>query len=107
MRSTREVMLKLREVRKKRGIKMEQLAQELNVAVKTAYGWENGQANPSLDVFVRICRFYGIKDIMALFDGRDAKTDEETERRALWDAYNAHPDMKQAVDILLDRKCRK
>lgn len=110
MKSTYDVMQKLRTIRKKRGLKVSDVVQELHsygieVAVKTFYGWEGGQANPSLQAFIALCSIYGVKDILQLFDEESNKSDEGVQMHMLWDAYRKHPDMQQAVQKLLDLKC--
>lgn len=109
MKSTYDVMQKLREIRKKRGLRVEHVVQELHeydidVAVKTVYGWEGGQANPSLQAFIALCSIYGVKDILQLFDDESDKSDEGVQMHVLWDAYRKHPEMQLAVKKLLDLK---
>ena len=109
MKSTYDVMQKLKAIRKKRGLKVSEVVQKLNsygvdVAVKTVYGWEGGQANPSLQAFIALCSIYGIKDILQLFDEESNKSDEGVQMHMLWDAYRKHPDMQLAVEKLLELK---
>lgn len=43
---------------------VERLGDEsVNIAVKTLYGWESGQALPRLDVFLALCQVYDVRDI--------------------------------------------
>ena len=96
MKSTYEAMQELREIRKKREIKMAQVVKHLHengidVAEKTVYGWESGQANPSIQVFMLLCRFYGVADIHQLFADEENQTDEGVRMHMLWDAYRKFP----------------
>ena len=43
----------------------------LDVAPKTIYGWESGQANPSADMLLTLCEMYNITDILAAFGFSD------------------------------------
>lgn len=78
----------------------------LEVAPKTIYGWESGQANPSADMLLTLCEMYHINDILGSFGyrGNEDFYVSPTER-TLVEAYRAHPELQEAVEILLG--CRK
>lgn len=78
----------------------------IEVAPKTIYGWESGQANPSADMLLTLCEMYDIKDILAAFgyDGNENFHVSATER-TLIESYRAHPELQEAVQILLG--CRQ
>lgn len=39
----------------------------MEVAPKTIYGWESGQANPSADMLLTLCEMYNITDVLSVF----------------------------------------
>lgn len=50
---------RLEELRKKRGIKQEELAEILEVSRQTVGSLENGRYNPSIILAIKIARFFG------------------------------------------------
>ena len=46
---------RLREIRKKNGLKQEQLADKMRVALKTVQNWEQGKALPPFEVVIKLC----------------------------------------------------
>lgn len=108
MQSTYEVLQKLKNLRKQRKIKIESVVDYLQkngieVAVKTVYGWENGQASPSVQAFIALCSFYEIKDVLSLFFNENNVNDDKIEIYTLWNDYQSHKEMQEAIDKLLDR----
>ena len=71
-------------------------------APKTIYGWESGQANPSADILLTLCDLYNITDILEAF-GYDSNENFHVtpEERTIIEAYRAHPEMHEAVSVLL------
>jgi len=51
---------RLEELRKKRGIKQEELAEILEVSRQTVGSLENGRYNPSIILAIKIARFFGM-----------------------------------------------
>lgn len=58
----------LRELRTEKGLTQEQLAEKLNVSIRTVSRWENGNNMPDLSIVVELADFYDI-DIRELFNG--------------------------------------
>lgn len=75
---------------------------DIDVAPKTIYGWESGQANPSADMLLILCEMYNITDILSTF-GYTTTEDFHinSNERALIESYRNHPELQEAVDILL------
>lgn len=75
----------------------------LAVAPKTIYGWESGQANPSADMLLTLCEMYNITDILSAF-GYTKNNDfhATASERELIEAYRKHPEMQEAVNVLLE-----
>ena len=76
--------------------------QNLPFATKTIYGWESGQANPSADILLTLCDLYNITYILEAF-GYDSNENFHVtpSERTIIEAYRAHPEMHEAVSVLL------
>ncbi len=101
----------LKEYRKKNHYSVNDVAlmlreRSLEVAPKTIYGWESGQANPSADMLLTLCEMYHITDVLSSFgyNGNENFYVSPAER-VLIESYRAHPELQEAVEILLG--CRK
>ena len=64
---------KLEEIRKKRGITQEELANVLEVSRQTIGSLENGRYNPSIILAFKIAKYFGltIEDIFIYKDGEE------------------------------------
>lgn len=78
----------------------------LEVAPKTIYGWESGQANPSVDMLLTLCEMYNITDVLSVFGyaGDESYFHITASERALIESYRSHPEFQSAVNKLLDLK---
>lgn len=76
----------------------------IEVAPKTIYGWESGQANPSADMLLTLCEMYNITDILTVFGYKedDSYFHVTPSERALIESYRKHPELQKAVNKLLD-----
>ena len=76
----------------------------LEVAPKTIYGWESGQANPSADMLLTLCEMYNITDVLTVFGYTkdDSFFHVTPSERALIESYRNHPELQSAVNKLLD-----
>lgn len=68
MTTTDKIARTLKQLRHDRAMTVNDVVKRLgdesvNIAVKTLYGWESGQALPRLDVFIALCRVYDVRDI--------------------------------------------
>ena len=61
---------RLEELRKKRGIRQEDLAQALGVSRQTVISLEKGKYNPSLSLAFRLARYFAMP-IEEIFDDSD------------------------------------
>ena len=80
----------------------------MNVAPKTIYGWESGQAQPSADILLTLCEIYNIPNILSAFGYESENPDDlqpTSHEYDLLKAYRSHPNLQEAVDILLG--CRR
>ena len=69
----KEIMQKLRKVRKSKDITIDELyhfllENNVQVAKKTVYGWDSATTTPNVKTFLLICKFYGIKDVYSLLE---------------------------------------
>lgn len=75
----------------------------MEVAPKTIYGWESGQANPSADMLLTLCEMYNITDVLSVFGYKDDDFFHVTaSERALIESYRNHPELQKAINKLLD-----
>ena len=57
-----EMCERIREMRKKKGLKQAQMALKLGVKTTTVTSWETGLRNPSETIIVSICREFGVNE---------------------------------------------
>ena len=108
MRNITEVMQILKDIRRKKAISVQQVADYIykevgiRISVKTVYGWENASSKPDVICFVAMCNLYSIRDIQELFTEDNKPLDIDImSRDNLYKAYVARPDMQEVVHILL------
>lgn len=98
----------LKEYRKKNHFSVNDVSlmlqeRSLNVAPKTIYGWESGQANPNADMLLTLCEMYNITDILSVFGYTEEDSFQITSaERVLLEAYRKHPEFQPAIHKLLD-----
>ena len=63
---------KLYELRKKKGLSQEQLAEHLGVSRQAVSKWESGQSVPEYDKLIAVSRYYGISLDRLMKDEEDA-----------------------------------
>ncbi|MBR1848286.1 MAG: helix-turn-helix transcriptional regulator [Lachnospiraceae bacterium] len=77
------------------------------VAEKTIYGWESGQTQPDADTLLKLCKIYGIPDVLTEFGYVKVSPDmlHLTEREEeLVRKFREHPELHEAIEKLLDIK---
>ena len=100
----------LKEYRKKRNYSVEDVAlfleeHSIHAATKTIYGWESGQSQPSADVLLTLCEMYKIENILSTFGYSDKEDFQlSSQERALIKSYRAHPEVQNAINILLQHR---
>ncbi|MDE6214266.1 MAG: helix-turn-helix domain-containing protein [Lachnospiraceae bacterium] len=69
----------LKDLRKKKGLTQEQLAEHFNVSSRTVSRWETGSNMPDLSILIEIADFYDV-DIREIIDGerKSENMDNET-----------------------------
>lgn len=74
----------------------------IEVAPKTIYGWESGQASPSATMLLALCEMYNITDVLSVFGYSERETFYLTKaEQTLIEAYRKHPELHEAANILL------
>ena len=51
-------MLNLKDFRLKKGLKIKEVAQSLNVTRVTIWNYENGKRTPNIDVLIKLAKIY-------------------------------------------------
>lgn len=74
---------KLQELRRKKGLTQEQLAQKLYVSRTAVSKWESGRGYPNIDSLQDIARFFGLT-VDELISGEALSADEKPCRDLLW-----------------------
>ena len=81
-----DISAKLKELRAKKGLSQERVAEQLYVSRQAISKWENGEALPDMENLVAISKFYGVSiDYILGADeesGRDKKPESESESSA-------------------------
>ncbi len=97
----------LKEYRKKNNYSVKDVSlflgeHSIKVSPKTIYGWESGQAQPNADTLLTLCEIYNIQNILTAFGyNNDDDFHLSSQERALIKSYRAHPELQEAVNILL------
>ena len=98
----------LKELRKQNSLTVHDVVLKLsdksiNVADKTLYGWESGQAQPDVDTLLILCEIYQVDDILSTFGYKENLTINATEyEKKVISALREHPEMVPAINKLLD-----
>lgn len=79
---------------------------------KTVYSWENGNSRPDIEILMKLCDIYGIKDILRTFGYDGYKEDgslqlnmKEVDMVEKYRIISTHsPDGASVVDTVLDRE---
>lgn len=104
------IPMALKEYRKKNQYSVKDVSLMLqersyDISPKTIYGWENGQSQPSADVLLTLCELYNVTNILSAFGYEEPEEFHLTsQERALIKSYRAHPELQEAVNILLSSK---
>ena len=96
--------IKIRELRKKRGITQERLAEYLTVSAQAVSKWENGTALPDITLVPKLSAFFGVSTD-ELFSTKPEVTDKKllefkeklTEYKRVYDYESAAELMEQAI----------
>lgn len=79
----------------------------INAAIKTIYGWENGQSQPDADTFMLLCDIYNIENILETFGYVESEQEQlilSDKEKELIKSYRNHPEMHDAINRLLEMR---
>lgn len=88
--------------RKKAGMTQKELADAVGAKKSSVSNWELAQNSPDIDTLVKICEVLNVqpKDMFGIYAGDG--DDYDAHEKAVLDAYRRHPELRPAVDKLLD-----
>ena len=98
----------LKELRRKNSLTVHDVVvkhgdMSINIADKTLYGWESGQAQPDADTLLILCEIYQVDDILSTFGYKENLSINATEyEKKDISAMREHPEMAPAINKLLD-----
>lgn len=80
----------------------------IDVAPKTIYGWESGQASPSADMLLTLCELYNIENILSAFGYTNTENFHITAaEKDILERYREHPELQEAVGVMLGSRPRR
>ena len=71
------VSIKISELRKKKGLSQEQLAEMLNVTKQSVSNWESGRSLPEIDKIVELSKIFGVSTDYLLINESSEKNPDE------------------------------
>lgn len=110
--STIEIAKILKELRLKANMSQKQAYEHIGVAQSTFSSWETGKAEPPNEVLLRLCKLYGVTDILAAFgfdgynkDGSIQLNINEIEHIQKYRSLDGHG--KDMVGTILDKEYQR
>lgn len=76
-----------------------------DIAVKTIYGWESGQSQPSADCLMFLCELYHIENILETFGYQNTESEPlflSSTEKSIVKGLRAHPEYQAVILKLLD-----
>lgn len=76
----------------------------------TIYGWERGVSQPNPEIFLEMCKFYGVFDIFSYFEYEKFSKESDLskdEQEHIKKYRSLDPYGKEAVESVLDVECRR
>lgn len=97
----KEIGTKLRMLRKRAGMKPEDVGSLVGLSGKAIQNYEAGTRSPDAELFLRLCDIYEVTDVMAEFYGRSSSLSLSQHEIELVNAYRQTPSRQDSVDCLL------
>ena len=97
----KEIGTTLRKLRKRAGMKPEEVGALVGLSGKAIQNYEAGTRSPDAELFLRLCDIYKVTDVMAEFYGRTSSVSLSQHEIDLVKAYRAQPSFQIAVDRTL------
>lgn len=102
---------RLKEARNNKGLKQQEVANQLGIKANTISNWEKGRTEPDIDTFVKLCQIYQIDCAALLSDvyafnriSNDISLDEY-EKIKKYNALDEHG--RKMVDFTLDEEHKR
>lgn len=95
-----EIGERIRKFRLDRKLDQKELAKMIGVSNSRVSNWEQGQNRPDADILAKLCRALEVSP-SELLDVRLSTDELNDQERKVICAYRAHPELQQAVNILL------
>lgn len=86
----------LKDLRKKKGLTQEQLAEEFNISSRTVSRWETGNNMPDLSILIEIADFYDV-DIREIIDGERKSENMDNETKDTLKKVAEYSDAKKKI----------
>lgn len=91
MKRNSQLAVRLKELRKGRGLTQRDMARKFHLSDVGYGGWERGDTEPSIDNIIKLCRFFGcssdsligLEPMRAVVDASDVKAKCEEAKDAL------------------------
>ena len=95
-------MKRMKELRQKKGISMEELATALNVSKSRVNMWENNGSVPRSDILVKIAEYYNVPTDYLLGNNNSAESPTDSKLNALQRNLGKlnEEELKKAEDVL-------
>jgi transcriptional regulator with XRE-family HTH domain len=93
---------RLKELRKKQGHKLREVAYGAGVDIKVYQAYEAGRARTPIDVLLSLSEFYGFYSLDCLLGLTDGPRKQHS--KLLSEYISASPENRQIIDFILKRK---
>lgn len=94
---------KIKQLRIDRGLTQKEVYEKMGVSQSTFSSWELGKSEPSALAFLKLCRIYGVSDILLEFTGDSLNNDISKGEYSLIKKYRLlNEDGQQRLDSTLD-----
>lgn len=95
-----EIGDRIRFYREKKKLTQQELADSIHVTNSRVSNWEQGQNRPDADMLAALCRVLEVSP-SELLDVHLSTDELNAQEREVIEAYRAHTELQQAVNILL------
>lgn len=94
---------KIKQLRIDRGLTQKDVYEKMGVSQSTFSSWELGKSEPSALAFLKLCRIYGVSDILLEFTGDSLNNDISKGEYSLIKKYRLlNEDDKKKIDTHMD-----
>ena len=101
----RRIARRIKQLRKERGVSVDELGMAVGKSGKTISAWEVGHGQPDADAMIKLCRLFGV-DIADLYGESSDLEPISTDERVLVDAYRDLTSPHKHVLLAVARELR-